>query len=104
MVDGYLPMLRLTVAPCPSDWASESSFFTTALGFSNGAAADDEVAEVEEDMIAGNKKTTVTPRARTRIRRSMSGVVVLALLVFLDARRTRLLRLLLSLVRRASAV
>jgi hypothetical protein len=103
MVDGYLPMLRLTVAPCPSDWASESSFFTTALGFSNGAAADDEVAEVEEDMIAGNKKTTVTT-ARTRIRRSMSGVVVLALLVFLDARRTRLLRLLLSLVRRASAV
>jgi hypothetical protein len=101
MNGGYLPMLRLTVAPCPSDWASESSFFTTGLGFSNGAAA---VAEVEdEDMIAGNKKTTVT-RARTRIRRSMSGVVVLALLVFLDARRTRLLRLLLSLVRRASAV
>jgi hypothetical protein len=44
----YLPMLRLTVAPRPSGWDSESSFLTTALGFSNGAvtAADD------DDMIA----------------------------------------------------
>jgi hypothetical protein len=45
----YLPMLRLTVAPRPSGWDSESSFLTTALGFSNGAVA---AADDDDDMIA----------------------------------------------------
>jgi hypothetical protein len=98
----YLPMLRLTVAPCPSDWASESSFLTTALGFSNGAVGAD------EDMVmAGSKNTALTTRIRRRRRtRTRSGVVLPLLLelVFLEGAAGKRRRLLLSLVRRASAV
>jgi hypothetical protein len=101
-------MLRLTVAPCPSDCDSESSFFTTARGFSNGTAAKDEAGDEEEDMMAGrSKKTDVTARIRRRrIRRRSCLVLALLLkLVFLEecAVRERR-RLVLSLVRRASAV
>jgi hypothetical protein len=97
-------MLRLTVAPCPSDWASESSFLTTALGFSNGAVAgadDDD----DDDMIAGYKNTAVTTRIRNSRRRS--GVIwalVLLKLDFLEGAARERRRLVLSLVRRASAV
>jgi hypothetical protein len=95
-------MLRLTVAPCPSDWASESSFLTTALGFSNGAVGAD------EDMVmAGNKNTAVTTRIRRRRRVRMRSGVAFALLlelVFLEGAVGERRRLLLSLVRRASAV
>jgi hypothetical protein len=100
-------MLRLTVAPCPSDCDSESSFFTTARGFSNGAAAEDEAAGDEaEDMMAGrSKKTDVTTRIRRRIiRRSCLVLALLLKLVFLQEGAVReMRRLVLSLVRRASA-
>jgi hypothetical protein len=97
-------MLRLTVAPCPSDCDSESSFFTTARGFSNGTAAEDEAGD---DMMAGrSKKTDVTTRIRRRrIRRSCLVLALLLKLVFLEECAVReMRRLVLSLVRRASAV
>jgi hypothetical protein len=92
-------MLRLTVAPCPSDWASESSFLTTALGFLNGAVGAD-----EDMVVAGSKNTALATRIRRRRRiRMRSGVVELVFLEGAVGERRRLL-LSLSLVRRASAV
>jgi len=50
----------------------------------------DEVAEVDEDMIAdGNKNTAVTTIIRNRRRTRTRSGLVWALLVFLDARGTR---------------
>jgi hypothetical protein len=54
----YLPMLRRTVAPCPSGCDSARSFLTTALGFSNGTAEEEEEEEEDDDMTrAGGNKT-----------------------------------------------